>query len=96
MLPSAPGFASTTIGWPSAALTRSAMSRDTTSSCPPAGNGTIRWMGSAGHAGSACALCAMAASTQSSIVANVRRIVLSNGFIVAKAPSEQPSCARSS
>src|SRR5580704_9993865 len=48
ILPPAPGLSSTTTGWPSAAASPSAITRDCTSALPPAGKGTMRlggWLG---------------------------------------------------
>jgi hypothetical protein len=50
MLPSAPVRFSTTIGWPSTGDSLSVIARTTTSSCPPAGNGTSTLIGLFGHA----------------------------------------------
>ena len=58
MLPEAPGLLSTTIGWPSAFDSGSAMVRAAMSGVEPPGKPTSRRMGLVGQAG----VCALAAS----------------------------------
>jgi hypothetical protein len=48
MVPVAPARLSTTIGWPSDLVSRSAMGRAMMSATPPGGNGTIRKIGFVG------------------------------------------------
>ena len=95
----APGFASTTIGWPSAGAMRSATRRVTTSSWPPAGNGTIQRMGLSGQPACACAAPAPSMDAASAAAAKSRcmRLLLLVVVLVIAAtdPSAPPCAARS-
>src|SRR4051812_36567139 len=69
MVPPAPGRFSTITGWPHAAVSRSPMSRATTSVALPAVNGTMMWIGRDGYASCACAAdCQSAAAASSALM----------------------------